>query len=95
MPVNLIISFTVKNEKLQSFKNIMDDVKERLPNMDGCQGVKILNHLENPVEFTLLEKWDSKEIHSLYVAELISSGQWSHIAEHLQKDPVSGYYCEM
>lgn len=95
MSVNLVISFKVKNEKLQSFKNIMNDVKENLPAVQGCQTVKILNHTDEPLQFTLVERWDSKEVHGSYVEELVSSGKWNFIADHLQEDPVSGYYNEI
>jgi quinol monooxygenase YgiN len=95
MSVNLVISFKVKDDKLQSFKNIMNDVKTNLPDVQGCQNVKILNNTENPLQFTLVERWDSKEIHGSYVEGLVSSGKWNFIAEHLQEDPVSGYYSEI
>lgn len=95
MSVNLVISFKVKDEKLQSFRSIMDDVKENLPSVQGCQTVKILNNTENPLQFTLVERWDSKEIHGNYIKGMVSSGKWSVIAEHLQEDPVSGYYSEI
>ncbi len=95
MSVNLLISFKVKNEKLQSFKSIMKNVKENLPSVFGCQEVRILNNVENPLEFTLLERWTSKEIHRAYIDGLITSGKWAAIAEHLQQPPSSGYYQEV
>lgn len=95
MSVNLVISFNIKDEKLQSFKSIMSDVKTNLPAVRGCRSVKVLNHIENPLQFTVIECWDSKEIHGAYIEGLISSGTWSVIADHLRDDPVSGYYSEI
>lgn len=95
MPVNLIISFNVKEEKLQSFKNIMNDVKINLPKVGGCQTVRILNHLEDPLAFTLVETWESREMHGTHVDQMISSGQWEVIVGHLSGAPVSGYFSEV
>ncbi|WPN58968.1 putative quinol monooxygenase [Pseudomonas sp. P9_31] len=95
MSVNLVISFNVKEEKLQSFKDIMNDVKINLPKVDGCQMVKILNYLEDPLAFTLVEVWDSREIHGTHVDQMVSSGQWKVIVEHLSSAPVSGYFSEV
>lgn len=95
MSVNLVISFKVKEEKLESFRNVMQDVKINLPKVDGCRDVKILNHLEDPLAFTLVEAWDSQEIHGAHVQRLIDSGQWTAIAEHLSSAPVSGYFSQI
>lgn len=95
MPVNLIISFNVKEEKLQSFKDIMNDVKINLPKVSGCQTVRILNRLEDPLAFTLVETWDSREMHGAHVEQMISSGQWEVVAGHLSSEPVSGYFSEV
>jgi quinol monooxygenase YgiN len=95
MSVNLIISFSVKEEKLQSFKDIINEVKINLPKVGGCQSVKILNHLEDPLAFTLVEAWDSREMHSTHVDQMVSSGQWNVIVEHLSSAPVSGYFSEV
>lgn len=95
MPEKLIIRFNVKQEKLLSFRNIMDDVKTQLAKIPGCNSVNIFNDTENIAEFVLIEDWDSKEEHAAHVQNLIASGQWQLIAEHLASDPTSSYYKEI
>ena len=95
MSVNLVISFNVKEEKLQSFKDLMNDVKINLPKVNGCKTVKVLNHLDHPLEFTMVESWDSRELHGAHVQSLIDNGQWNAIADHLSASPVSGYFNEI
>jgi quinol monooxygenase YgiN len=95
MSVNLIISFKVKEEKLQSFKDVMQDVKINLPKVAGCKAVQILNHQDDPLAFTLVEAWDSREIHGAHVKNLIDNGQWEAIAGHLNEPPVSGYFSQI
>ena len=95
MSVNLVINFNVKEENLPAFKDLLGDIKVNLPTVPGCQSVQILSHLEDPLAFTLVEAWDSKEIHGAHVEKLVSSGQWESIAAHLAAAPVSAYYSQL
>jgi quinol monooxygenase YgiN len=95
MSVNMVISFSVKQESLNDFRAIMNDVKVNLPKVEGCHNVKILNDLENPLAFTLVEAWESKERHGAHVQGLVDSGAWNSIAAHLAAAPVSAYYSEV
>lgn len=91
MSVHLVINFNVRNEKLLSFKEIMSTVKENLPTVPGCLNIEILQHIENPLQFTLIEQWDSEKTHQRHVEGLVSSGKWNFIIDHLQESPITGY----
>lgn len=95
MSVNLVINFSVKQENLHAFKDLLGNIKVSLPTVPGCQSVRILGHLEDPLAFTLVEAWDSKEAHGDYLEKLASSGQWASIAANLAAPPVSAYYREL
>jgi quinol monooxygenase YgiN len=95
MSVNLLINFNVRQDRLTSFTDLMKSVKTALPAVPGCQGVKIYNDVGNPLVFTLVETWDSAEIHGKHVRSLQESGQWASVAAHLSADPVSAYYQEI
>ncbi len=95
MPVNLVVNFSVKQENLPAFKDLLGNIKVNLPKVPGCQSVRILGHLEDPLAFTLMEAWDSKEAHGAHLEKLVSSGQWASIAAHLAAAPVSAYYREL
>lgn len=95
MSVNLLITFNVRPESLASFTDLMKTVKAALPTVPGCQAVKIFNDASNPLVFTLVETWDSAEIHGKHVQGLQDSGQWAAIAAQLSRDPVSAYYNEI
>ncbi len=90
--MNVIITFDVKNGKVKSFLDIMDDVKENLVKVDGCEGVKIYNDVDDASVFTLVETWKSRELHSSHISKVVESGDWDVIASHLEKDPVSSYF---
>lgn len=95
MGVNLVISFKVRANKLDSFLDLMKTVKAGLPQVPGCRSVKIYQDAADPLAFTLVEAWDTKEIHARHVQGLRDSGQWAAIAEHLSADPVSSYFQEL
>ncbi len=94
MPVNVVITFNVKSDKLDSFKDILGDVKKNLPTVAGCNGVVMYNNADDPNVFTLVEAWDSQEQHQAHLAKVVESGDWDMISEHLTADPVSGYFTE-
>lgn len=95
MGVNLVISFSVKPEKQNAFREIMQGVKTGLPTVQGCRGVRVYNSLDNPLVFTLVETWDSRELHAQHIKQVIDSGQWRQIVEHLSAEPTSSYFTEM
>lgn len=90
--MNVIITFEVKEEKLDSFKGIMSDVKSSLPQVEGCQSVAVYHDLANSSVFTLVEAWDSREAHQRHIESVVQSGDWDFIAAHLKQDPVSSYF---
>lgn len=92
--MNVIITFDVKEEKLDSFRGIMSDVKSSLPQVDGCSSVTVYNDVENPAVFTLVESWDSQQAHQSHIDSVVQSGDWDFIASHLKADPVSSYFQE-
>jgi len=95
MYVTFIITFDVKNEKLSDFSNLMSEVKSELPKTKGCMGVTIHNSIDKPSSYTLVETWESKESHEKHVKNLVDTGEWDNISNHLAADPVSDYYKEI
>ena len=95
MGVNVIISFKIRPDKVESFAGLMKTVKATLPSVPGCQTVKVYRSPNDPLLFTLVETWDSKEMHAKHIQGLKDSGQWNAIAQHFTADPVSNYYEEL
>lgn len=91
MPINLIITFEVKPESLNSFLSLMDSVKTELPKAEGCLSVDIYQNMEMSI-FTLVEKWTSAELHQKHLTKVVASGDWNVIRSYLKADPVSGYF---
>lgn len=87
----VISTFEVKEDRLDTFRDMMADVKVTLPQVNGCQSVAVYNGLDEPAVFTLVESWDSREAHQRHIESLVRSGTWEVIASHLKTDPVSRY----
>ena len=92
MNVIYIIRFDVKKEKSIEFSSIMMSVKSDLPKTDGCVAVNIYQSLQNPLQYTLVEQWQSKQHHAQHLKNLVDSGVWAHVASLLFQDPPGDYY---
>lgn len=95
MPVYLVVQFKAMAEKQVSFKAIMESVKASLPQVPGCLGVSVMQDIEDPCRFTLIETWESQDTHMAHIKNLITNGAWAHIESHLDKQPNSGYFRQM
>ncbi|GAB1267033.1 hypothetical protein NBRC116493_02860 [Aurantivibrio infirmus] len=95
MTTNVIITFTVKPEKISDFVNILNSVKIDLPSVEGCNGIHIFSDSKNNNVFTLVENWDSEDAHKKHIAGVVESGNWDTISSHLEKDPESSYFNEL
>jgi quinol monooxygenase YgiN len=94
MSVQLIITLEVAAGKLPAFMQIMRQVKSSLPQVPGCQSVRIFNGATDEHVFVLVETWESAEAHRTHINDVIESGGWDQLRSHLACDPVSGYYFE-
>ena len=95
MEIKLIITFHARPEKRLAFGALLEQVKQTLPRVKGCKGVRVFNSAADPCVFTLLETWESEEQHRAHIEQVRSSGTWANIATHLAAEPVSGYYREL
>jgi len=94
MSISFIIQFQVKSDKTTDFFDIMSSVKSDLPKVKGCLGV-LIHGVSDMTNYTMIETWESKELHEIHVKSLVDAGTWGVIAEHLSGDPKSGYYTVM
>jgi quinol monooxygenase YgiN len=92
MSIKVVVQFNALPGSRETFESIMRSVAKDLPSVVGCQGVQVLQNSEDTCRFTLVEAWDSKEIHQSHIDVLIADGTWAAIADHLNDDPVSGYF---
>jgi quinol monooxygenase YgiN len=91
----LIVTFEASAEKLQAFRQILQQIKADLPQVPGCKAVRIFNSTTNERVFTLVETWESESAHRAHIERVIQTGAWEHIRAHLVTDPLSSYLREV
>lgn len=92
MSVKVVVQFKALEERQEAFETLMHSVSKDLPGVPGCRGVEVLQDCGDACRFTLVETWDSAEIHKIHIDGLVADGTWEVIAAHLAEAPVSGYF---
>lgn len=95
MSVKVIVQFKAREDRQEAFETIMRSVSKDLPGVPGCRSVDVLRDSEDACRFTLVETWDSADIHKAHIDGLIADGTWAVVAGHLAEDPVSGYFKDL
>lgn len=92
MPVNVVVQFKTLAEKQAAFLAIMETVKADLPQVPGCLAVSVMQSVEDPCRFTLVETWEDQGRHQAHIEALLADGTWAGIESHLENQPVSCYF---
>ncbi len=91
MSLKFIITFHAKPDSKEAFLEIMQQVKIELPVVEGCEGVQVMQGVDDPCIFTLFEAWENKEAHQANSQKLMDSGSWDHIVGLLASEPDGSY----
>jgi quinol monooxygenase YgiN len=92
MPVNFIIHFKAQAAKQAAFQAVIETVKTGLPKVPGCLAVSVMQSVEDPCRFTLVETWEDRSRHQAHIETLTADGTWTSIESHLEDQPVSDYF---
>ncbi|VAW82321.1 hypothetical protein MNBD_GAMMA12-941 [hydrothermal vent metagenome] len=95
MNISVIVNFETKVSKTEEFVVILNSVKSELPKVEGCIAVDIFTDISSTNEFTLLETWQSKELHQAHLSRINKDGTWEMIASHLIQDPKVNYFSSL
>jgi quinol monooxygenase YgiN len=91
----VIITFEAKPDSATSLGAMLRQAKQDLPQVEGCNGARLLAAEDNPCVFTLVEEWESKSAHQAHIDRVVASGAWTQIASHLASEPISHYVNEL
>lgn len=95
MSVEFMITFQIKLKSVEAFVALMQQVKADLPQADGCIGVDIFRRADQSEVFTLVETWETQELHQANSQKLVDSGRWAHILGLLATEPVGAYFTRL
>jgi heme-degrading monooxygenase HmoA len=65
----------VQPKKRSAFEQLMRQVQVALPQVPGCEAVRVMYDVADPTRYTLLEHWSSRERHAAHLAHLGASGE--------------------
>ncbi len=75
----LIIVFHVANDRLDDFLPIMTGINEGMAGEEGFESAVVYRNADDPRLFTLIEKWESRELHRDHYDRIVESGDWANI----------------
>ncbi|MEE2690856.1 MAG: antibiotic biosynthesis monooxygenase family protein [Pseudomonadota bacterium] len=87
----LIIVFHVAEDRLSDFLPIMTGVNEGMAGEEGFESAVVYRDVDDPLTFTLVEKWTSRELHRAHYDRIVASGDWANILDMLEETPALRY----
>lgn len=90
-PAYLVILFDVQTERLKEFTEIMAGVKGAMQSEEGFEDAFVLQDMDEPNQFVLVERWQSKHLHMEHFDRIVKSGEWESIGNMLSSSPVMKY----
>lgn len=91
MAIHLLIRFEVKEDRLDDFTPIMQNIERDMASEAGFESATVYRDVDDPRVFTLVEIWSSRKRHEEHFDRIVATGDWANILTMLQKDPVMGY----
>ncbi len=88
---HLIIRFNVKSDRLGDFLPIMEGVSSDMASENGFVAARVYRDVDDPLSFTLIEEWASRDDHQEHFKAINGSGDWDNILGMLTRDPDMSY----
>ena len=86
MAITRLNYFTAKPEQCDALAKFLTEVISVVRRAEGCHWCRLLRDEINPVEFVILESWESIEAHQK-AAGMIPKEQISSVMQFLEKAP--------
>ena len=88
---HLIIIFLVAEGHLEDFLPIMTGINEGMSGEEGFENAVVYRDADDPLTFTLIERWESRAFHRAHYDRIVESGDWANILAMLTETPVLRY----
>ena len=88
---HLIIIFHVAGDRLEDFLPIMTGINDGMAGEEGFENAVVYRDADDPLTFTLIEKWESRDLHRAHYDRIVESGDWANILAMLTETPVLRY----
>lgn len=87
----LIIEFHVAEERLEDFLPIMTGINAGMAGEEGFIDAVVYRDNDDPLTFTLIEKWQTRAFHRAHYDRIVELGDWADILTMLTETPVLRY----
>jgi quinol monooxygenase YgiN len=91
MSVTRLNYFTAKPEQRVALAKFLVDVIHIVSTAEGCLSCRLLADQANPLEFVILETWESVAAHQR-AASMVPKEQISSVMNYLAKPPTGEYF---
>ncbi len=88
---HLIIDFHVAQDRLDDFLPIMAGINEGMAGEEGFISAVVYRNVDDPLNFTLVELWESRALHGAHYDRIVASGDWANILAMLTQEPRMSY----
>jgi quinol monooxygenase YgiN len=87
----LKIEFQVKEHRNAEFMDIMKRINVNMQFEDGFVWVKIFVKQDDNNKVTLMERWDTRNLHEQHYERIVENGSWANILDMLSVTPEMSY----
>lgn len=89
-PAHIVhVTLTPDPAQLETFHTAMEGVQASLPQVPGCEGVRVLRTEGPTPHYILVEDWQSQPLHQAHLDALLASGDWANLEGMLSQAPQS------
>jgi heme-degrading monooxygenase HmoA len=74
--ITRIVKMIFRHEEIEPFKSLFHEVKSKINDFEGCQGVRLLEDISNPATLFTISIWQSPEHLEAYRNSELFSATW-------------------
>ena len=93
--VTFFVTYQVKPECVDALCELLSAIKSNLSNIQGCRSLQIFRHADEPERITLVEEWESRELHEANFERIRAEGLWEKVQAMLAGAPEAYYANEL
>ena len=87
MSVIVIMSLTVKDDRLDELKKYFKEILPDTRSFEGCQGVQLYESKDEPTKLTIHARWVSEDAQKKYIEWRMETGTLEKIMPMLSDPP--------
>lgn len=91
MSITRINEFQAKDGEQDHLQNFLTSIIQTIQSSKGCQSCKLVQSLEDPARFVIIEIWNDVEAHQASVKN-IPPASFAKVMEMLAEMPKGAYY---